>query len=128
MNKKNVAVGIGLAAAASAGYYFFGSKNAAKHRAQSATWAKDMKRDVVKKAKTLKKLDERAYKAMVDEAMRAYVTMKSVDKKDVRAAAQELKEGWEHVREEVARSAKKTGRTVKASAKKATKAIKGKTK
>ena len=31
MNKKNVAVGIGLAAAASAGEYFFGSKNASNH-------------------------------------------------------------------------------------------------
>ena len=128
MNKKNVAVGIGLAAAASAGYYFFGSKNAAKHRAKSAVWAKEMKRDVVKKAKTLKKLDERAYKAMVDEAMRAYVTMKSVDKKDVQAAAKELKEGWEHIRAEVARTAKRGARTARSSVKKASRAVKGKSK
>lgn len=127
VSKKKVAVGLGLvAAAAGAGYYFLGSKNASKHREKTTKWAKDMKNDVVKKAKAAKKLDERAYRAIVDEAMRAYVTMKSIDRKDVQAAANELKEGWGHVKQEVSRAAKTGTRAVKKSVKKVAKSKGGK--
>ena len=147
MAKKNnagLAVGIaaavtGLAAAGAASYYFLGDKNADKHRRKAAKWAKDMQKDVMKNAKKLKKVDEQAIKAVIDESMKAYKAIKDVSAEDVEKAATELKNGWEHVAKEVRRVArankakvaakvgkdvKKVTKVVKAAAKKAVPAVK----
>ena len=130
--KVAVNVGLGLAAAAAAasaaGFYFFGSKDAEKNRKKVSKWAGDMKNDVVKNAKKLKKLDEKAYKAIVDESMKAYTSVKSIDKADLAAAAAELKKNWAHVKSEIVRVEKKGVKTssaaVKKTVKKATSAVK----
>lgn len=143
-NKARLAVGIaaavtGLAAAGAASYYFLGDKNAEKHRQKAARWAKDMQKDVIKNAKKLKKIDEQALRAVVDESMKAYKTLKDVSAEDVEKAAAELKSGWEHLAKEVRRVAredkakvaakvgkdvKKVKKAVKAAAKKAAPAVK----
>ena len=124
-NKKKVALGVGLgllaAAGAGAGYYFYGSKDASKNRKKAAKWANDMKADVVKNAKKLQKLDERAYKAIVDESMKAYASVKSIDKADLAAAASELKANWKNVEKEITRVAKTETKTAKKTIKKAVK-------
>ncbi len=124
-NKKKVALGVGLglaaAAAAGAGYYFYGSKEATKHRKKVAKWAGDMKDDVVKRAKKLQKLDEKAYKAIVDESVKAYERVKSIDKADLAAAAAELKSNWKNVERELARVGKKEVKVIKKAGKKAAK-------
>ncbi len=116
-NTKKVALGVGLglaaAAAAGAGYYFYGSKDAKTHRKKVAKWAGDMKEDVVKRAKKLQKLDEKAYKAIVDESVKAYERVKSIDKADLAAAAAELKSNWKTVERELARVGKKEARVIK---------------
>jgi DNA polymerase III gamma/tau subunit len=143
-NKAFLAVGIaaavtGLAAAGAASYYFLGDKNADKHRKKAAKWAKDMQKDVIKNAKKLKKIDEQALRAVVDESMKAYKTLKDVSSDDVERAAEELKSGWEHIAKEVRRIAradkakvaakvgkdvKKVKAAVKTAAKKAAPAVK----
>lgn len=130
-NKTKVALGVGLglaaAAAAGAGYYFYGSPKGSAHRKKAAKWAGDLKTDVIKKAKKMQKFDERAFKVIVDESAKAYERLKSVDEKDVRAAAAELKANWKNVEKELSRVAKKSGgvakKTVKA-VKKSAKAVK----
>ncbi len=126
VSKKKVALGVGLglaaAAAAGAGYFFFGSKDGAKHRKQAAKWAQTLHADALKKAKRLQKLDEKAWKTIVDESMRAYEKVKSVDKADLASAARELKSNWKHVSAEFSRVAKKDTKAVKAVAKKAVRA------
>ena len=123
VSKKKVALGVGLglaaAAAAGAGYFFFGSKDAAKHRSRAAKWSQAMHKDAVAKAKKLKKLDEKAWKTIVDESMRAYEKIKSIDKSDLASAAKELKQNWKHVSSEINRVAKTETRAVKSVAKKA---------
>lgn len=123
VSKKKVALGVGLglaaAAAAGAGYYFFGSKTAAANRKKASKWAQTLHADAVKKAKKLKKLDEKAWKTIVDESMNAYNKVKSIDKADLASAAKELKTNWKHVSAEIGRVAAKETKTVKAAAKKA---------
>lgn len=103
-----VEIGAGVlaaAAAAGAGYYFYGAEHAKKHRQAASKWAKGMKQEVVREAKKLKQLDQKAMAAIVDNAAAAYQGVRSVDAADLRAAAQELKRNWREIQREVTAAA-----------------------
>lgn len=110
-----------VAAAGAAGYYFYGSKNAQKHRAATSKWAKGLKADVVREAKKLKKLDEQAIALIVDQAAKAYKGLDDVTPGDLRGAVQELKGNWNAIRKELGSSGKKAATTAKKAVKKAVK-------
>lgn len=129
-DKTKVAVGVGLglaAAAAGAGYYLFGTQGGKVARKKASKWADDLKSEVVKKAKKLQKMDERAFHTIVDESTKAYERVKSINKDDLGAAAAELKSNWKHIEAEINRVAKKDTKVVKkavaAAAKKVVKAV-----
>lgn len=128
-NKKKVALGVGLGLAAAAGalgagYYFYGSKHAAGNRKRAAAWASDLKSDVERNAKKLKKFDERAYHTMVNEAMKAYQNVKTIDKRDLESAAAELKANWKNVKREIDRVGKAEQKVAGRAVKKAVKTVK----
>ncbi len=118
-------VGAGLAAlaAAGAGYYFYGAKGAAKNRKQAAKWANEFKAKVVREAKKMKKLDQKVVHAIVAEATKAYQSVRSIDKNDLKQAATELRENWTEVKKEVERAGKSGARTAKKAASKAKKTV-----
>lgn len=127
-NKKKVALGVGLglaagAAALGAGYYFYGSKHAAGNRQRVASWAKNLQADVLAKAKKLKKFDARAYHAIVDEAIKAYGNIRSINKADLRSLATELKANWRNVEREIHRVAKVEKKVAGRAAKKIAKKV-----
>lgn len=129
INRKKVALGIGLglaaaAGAAAAGYYFYAAKGAAGNRKKAVRWANDLHADVLRNAKKLKKFDERAYKTVVDEAMKAYENVKSIDKADLRSAAAELKANWKNVEREINRVAKTEKKVAGRAVKRAFKTVK----
>ncbi|MEP7162172.1 MAG: hypothetical protein ABI747_00190 [Candidatus Moraniibacteriota bacterium] len=108
--KKKVAIGtaVGLAtAAAAAGYYFCGAKDAAKHRAKAAIWAKKMKSEVVKKTKEIKKLDKKAIHAIIGEVSKAYTNVKSVNPAHLKKAVKELQANWQELHKEASGTIKK---------------------
>lgn len=119
MQKAEVAAGVigALAAAGAAGYYFYGAKDAKKHRNATQKWAKGLKNDVIREAKKLKDLDEKAVALIVDSAAKAYKGFDGVTPADLRAAVSELKSNWESVRKEL----RSTGRKAVSSAKKTVK-------
>jgi len=121
MQKAEVGAGVlaAVAAAAGAGYYFYGAKDAKKHRTATQKWAKGLKNDVVREAKKLKDLDEAALAAIVDQAAKAYKGINEVTPADLRAAVSELKGNWESVKKEVRSTAKKATSSVKKTVKKA---------
>ncbi len=123
INKKKVGLGVGLglaaAAASAAGYYFYGSKDAAQNRKKVSKWATDMKSDVMQKTKKMQKFDKRAYKTIVDESMKAYKSVKSVNPKDLALAAAELKSNWKAVEAELSRVSGSAKSSVKKLAQKA---------
>lgn len=114
-------VGAGLlaavAAASAAGYYFYGAKDAKQHRNATKKWAKGLKNDVIREAKKLKDLDEKAMAVIVDQAAKAYKGLDDVTPGDLKAAVAELKGNWESVKKEL----KRTGAKAKSSVKKAVK-------
>ena len=88
-------------ATAAAGYYFFASKNATKHRKIVASWATEMKKDVLKQAKQLKTFDRAALSGIIDGVEKAYEGVRKLDAKDLRRAAAELKDNWQKLQEEL---------------------------
>ncbi len=112
-----------VAAAGAAGYYFYGSKDAKKHRSATAKWATGLKKDVIREAKKLKKLDEAAMAAIVDNAAKAYKGMQNVTPADLRAAVSELKGNWAEVRKELSRTGVAKKAVVKKAVKKAVKKV-----
>lgn len=113
------AAAVAAAGAGAAAYYFYGTKNAKKHRQAASRWAKGLKTDVQKGVKNLKKVDAKAVGRVVDSAAAAYQGMRGVAESDVTLAVKELKNNWHHIAREIAPSA-----TVKKSVKKATSAVK----
>lgn len=121
MQKAEVGAGVlaAVAAAGAAGYYFYGAKDAKKHRAATQKWAKGLKNDVVREAKKLKDLDEKAIAVIVDQAAKAYKGLDDVTPGDLRAAVSELKGNWESVKKELRGAAKKATASAKKTVKKA---------
>jgi hypothetical protein len=87
-------IGAVALAAAGAGYYFYASKDAKKHRKAATKWAENLRTDVVKEAKSLKTLDAKTVAMIVDESVAAYKKMGSADGKELARAASELKANW----------------------------------
>ena len=121
LQKAEIGAGVlaAVAAASAAGYYFYGAKDAKKHRNATTKWAKGLKNDVVREAKKLKDLDEKAMAAIVDQAAKAYKGLDDVTPGDLRAAVQELKGNWESVKKELKRTTKKASSSAKKTVKKA---------
>lgn len=124
---KKVSAGLAAAAAAAgaaAGYYFHASKDAKDHRKKSARWASDMKREVVLRARKLKKMERAQLLKIIDSAAAAYETARAIDQDDLRRAAQELKENWILVAQEASGKAKHAARNAASAAKQAKKIAK----
>lgn len=105
-----MSVGAGLVAAgaaAAAGYYFYGSKNAKSHRKVAAKWATDMQREVIKETKRLKKANPKAIAAIVDRIAKTYQKARSVNVADVKRAATELKTNWNVIQKETKSTVRK---------------------
>lgn len=122
-------VGAGLAAAAAAGaaaasYYFYASKDAKAHRKAAAKWASDLKRDVVKQAQKVPKMDRTQLMKIIDGAAATYETVRSIDQADLKRAAQELKKNWTLVAQEATGNARKIGADAKKTAKRARATVK----
>ena len=94
-----------VAAAGAAGYYFYGTKNADKHRHAASVWAKGLKRDAMKQMKTLEKIDAKTVAAAVENAAAAYRGMRGVADSDVDMAVRELKKNWTMLQKEMEPSA-----------------------
>jgi signal recognition particle subunit SEC65 len=88
-------------ATAAAGYYFFASKNATKHRKIVAGWATEMKKDVLKQAKQLQTFDRASLSGIIDGVEKAYEGVRKLDAKDIQRAARELKDNWQKLQEEL---------------------------
>ena len=128
--RNKILAGAAGAAAAAAGYYFYYHKNAKKNREAVAKWAVDFKDDVMRQAEQVKNIDRAALVGIVDGVTSAYEGIRSLDRKDLIRAADELKDNWRKLRaelqitgnaagkearrtvEDAARTAKKTARKV----------------
>ncbi|MDP2665334.1 MAG: hypothetical protein Q8P23_01640 [bacterium] len=104
-------IGAGLlaaGAAAAAGYYFYGSKRAKKHRKIAAKWASGMKNEVIREAKSLKKINPKDFAKVVDTVAGTYRGVRSINAADLKRAANELKANWKMVEREIGTTGRKS--------------------
>jgi DNA-binding protein HU-beta len=118
-----IGAGVLAAGAAGAAYYFYGTKKAKKHRAAASKWAKDMKKEVLKEAKKVQKLDRQAMGRIVDAAAASYKSVKSVKPEDLAHLQAELKHNWEVVARELAPAKAPSKKAVKKAVKKVMKKV-----
>lgn len=123
-NRNNRTITLGAAAlataaaGAAAGYYFYVSKDAKANRKIAAAWARDLKKDVVREAKKVGDVSRADVIKLIDKAAAAYQSARSVDPKELRRAASELRANWEQVLREARGGATRTAaRTKRAAAK-----------
>lgn len=114
------AIATGAAAAAAAGYYFYASKNAKQNRKVAAKWASGFKREALRQAKKLEKLDKATIARAVDRAVAAYHTVRTVERSDLEKAARELKTNWTALSAELRPRVKKVQKKVRKAAVKKT--------
>lgn len=125
MTDKNTKGGIGIgtgvvagAAALAAGYYFYMSKDAKKHRKIMTDWAHNFKAEAIKEMGKVKKLNREPIIKAIDKAAKMYAVAQNVDKNEIVAAAKELKDNWKTLLDEVKMSAKTSATSAKKTVKK----------
>ncbi len=90
--------------AAAAGTYLLSDK---KTKAKAKVWALKVRKEVVKNVKSAKKLGEKEYGRIVEQAVKHYGSVEKLTPADVIAAAKELKGEWKKIRAEAEKMAKK---------------------
>ncbi len=123
--KSLLLTGVLAAGAVAAGYYFYKSPDAKKHRRIASRWTGQFKKDVLAAARKTKQIDRKTIDGIIGQAAQAYRGMKQVDRAELERAARELKRNWQNVAREIGRSISATKKTVKQTAKKATKRARG---
>jgi hypothetical protein len=109
--------GLGLAAlaATAAGlYYFYGSKEGAKHRKALKGWAVKARGEVMERMEKLKSIDRETYNKIVDQVIGRYRGMKNISVAELMALASELKGYWNNIMKDMGKS--ENGSTKKPSA------------
>ena len=100
---KKIGVGVGIVTAAAlagaAGYYLYG-KNGAKNRKKAKALGVKAYAEVAKEARKLKAVSKTDYHKLVDVVTKKYAAIKSIDKKELRAVAGDLKRHWKNIEAE----------------------------
>jgi hypothetical protein len=105
-------------AAAAAAYLLSDKKTQTKAKA----WVSKAKIEVAKHAKTAKKLGEKEYNAIVDQAVKKYGSLENITAGDVVKAGKDLKSQWTNIQkhaQNLVKSAQKETAPKKSTAKKA---------
>ncbi len=133
-NQKNTlstgaAVGVGAAAAAAAAaaagaYWFYGAKDAAKHRKTARSWMLKARAETMEAVENavekLGEIDKETYLKIVDGVVKRYSGVAGVTGAELTAMTKDLKTAWTHM-QAAGKRAKGAGKKVAKKAKKAAK-------
>lgn len=89
-------IGAGVAALATASYYFFGPDGKVR-REKMKDWMVDMKGQILEKAQDVKDLTQPVYNEIVDSVVATYETAK-VSKDELKDFASSLKDQWKEIK------------------------------
>ncbi len=89
--------------AAAAGAYLLSDK---KTKAKAKKWVAAARKEVVKNAKVAKKLGEKEYGRLVEQAVKHYGSLQKMSAADIIAAGKELKGEWKRIHAEAKKMAK----------------------
>jgi len=89
--------------AAAAGAYLLSDK---KTKTKAKKWAMEARKEVIKNVKVAKKLGEKEYGRMVDEAMKHHAALENLTAGDVIREGKALKAEWKKIQAEAKKMAK----------------------
>lgn len=92
-SKTILSVGAGLAAIATAGYYFLGPEGKSNQK-KTKGWMFKMKGEIIERIEDVKDLTESAYKDIVDSVAETFAETAKVSKSEIKAFAGRLKDQW----------------------------------
>lgn len=93
---KIVALGAGMAALATASYYFFGPEGK-KNRDNLKSWMIKMKGEIIEKIESAKEVSEEVYAKIVDTVAKKYAKAGKVSESEITAFAELLKSQWKGI-------------------------------
>lgn len=99
--EKMIEAGLGLAALAALGTYFFYGKRGAENRGKISGWMLKLKGEVLEKAEEVKELNEQEYYKIVDEVTARYSKVQKVGAEELKHLTGELKGAWAHLNREL---------------------------
>jgi hypothetical protein len=112
------------AAAAAAAYWFYGAKDAARHRKNARSWMLKARAETMEAVEMavakLGDIDKEKYMQIVDGIVKRYAGMAGVTAAEVAAMTKDLKAAWQHMHA-ASRTAKGAGKKMVKKAKKAAK-------
>ncbi len=80
--------------AAAAGAYLLSDE---KTKTKAKAWVSKAKLEIAKKAKTVKKLSEKEYNALVDQVVKKYGSLENITAGDVMRVGKDLKHQWTNI-------------------------------
>jgi hypothetical protein len=97
-----VGLGLGMLAALSAGaYYLYGTKEGVKKRLKIRGWMLKAKGEMMEKMENMKEVNEGNYNALVENVMKKYRGVKSIDPKEIDEMVGDLKKHWKNIKRHI---------------------------
>ena len=115
---QKVGIGVGLTATALAavgGYFFYGSKDAAKNRKKAKSWMLKAKAEVLEGLEGAKHMTKEEYEDLVEKVVKGYKTAKKANPGELIDFAKDMHAHWKEIEKAGVKRAAKTVRKVKRS-------------
>ena len=121
-NKKNgmgkgVAAAAAMAAAAVGAYWFYGSKEAAKHRKSARSWMLKARGEVLEAVETVVEkageIDKEKYMNIVGDVVKRYSSSVGATKQELGQMTKDMKAAWQHVQKVSKKGLKKAAKIAK---------------
>lgn len=117
--QKRAGIGIAAAAAAAAAaagaYWFYGAKDAPRHRRAVRSWMLRARAEVLEAMEKLGDIDKETYLRIVDEVLKRYANTAGVTSAELAQAARDLKSTWQKM-QTAGRQTKRPARRAKKAA------------
>lgn len=112
---EKVGIGIGLtttALAAVGGYFFYGSKDAAKNRKMAKSWMLKAKAEVLEGLESAKHMTKEEYEDLVQKVVKGYKTAKKASATELIDFAKDMHGHWKEIERAAAHKTAKAARSV----------------
>ncbi len=110
---QKVGIGVGLTATALAavgGYFFYGSKDAAKNRKMAKSWMLKAKAEVLEGLESAKEMTKEEYEALVAQVVKGYKTAKEASPADMIEFVKSMHAHWKDIESAAGKKTKKVVR------------------
>lgn len=116
-SKTMLGLGAGLAALATASYYFWGP-DGKRHQRRMKGWMYKMKGEIIERIEDVKELTEPVYRDIIDSVAGATSSTVKASKTEIKAFAEKLKDQWNDIVDSLENDVEEDEEMVRTSARK----------